>query len=382
MNRLIGIILTAPAVFVLTSCQPAAEGADGDSASADSGAVASSSSTPLSLPVAAAEVREGDLVITVSTTGQVASEGQAMLRSEVAGTVKHVAVRPGDRVKAGQPLVELDPRPLDIAVAQAEADVERARVQYRDTYYPDSVVTGRVPTEEQRRTAMARSGLQSALVALDRARYEREKATVLSPFDGMVDRVDIADGMRVSAGENLLRVVSLGMLRIEAQVLEHDLALVKEGGEAIVTSAADRSRPIRGRIAAVLPMVDTVTRSGRAYVRLPATSLLRPGMYADVRLEAERLTKRVIVPARAIIQRDGRPLVFVVKEGRAQWVYITPGRSNGSETEVLPDSGTGLIPVAVGDQVVVDGHLTLTHDAQVRVVNADTGSTSAVRKEE
>jgi HlyD family secretion protein len=68
-----------------------------------------------------------------------------------------------------------------------------------------------------------------------------------------------------------------------------------------------------------------------------------------------------------VIERDGRPLVFVVKDGRAQWVYIFPGRTNGQETEVLPDSSTGQIPLNAGDMVLVEGHLTLTHDAPVRV---------------
>jgi HlyD family secretion protein len=67
-----------------------------------------------------------------------------------------------------------------------------------------------------------------------------------------------------------------------------------------------------------------------------------------------------------VIERDGRPLVFIVKNGRAQWTYITPGRSNGVDTEVLPDSATGQIPVNPGDEVIVEGHLTLTHDAPVR----------------
>jgi HlyD family secretion protein len=93
-------------------------------------------------------------------------------------------------------------------------------------------------------------------------------------------------------------------------------------------------------------------------------------MYADLRLEATRLPGRVLVPAGAVIERDGRPLVFVVKAGRAQWVYIIPGKSNGAETEVLPDSSTGAVPLAVGDTVLVEGHLTLTHDAPVRVTLA------------
>jgi multidrug efflux pump subunit AcrA (membrane-fusion protein) len=136
----------------------------------------------------------------------------------------------------------------------------------------------------------------------------------------------------------------------------------------VVTAAATPDQPVTGRIAAILPIVDSATRAGRAVIRIPGTGVLRHGMYADVRLEANRLEDRTIVPFRAVIERDGRPLVFVAKDGRAQWVYINPGRHNGAEYEVLPDSATGLIPVKAGDEVLVEGHLTLTHDAPIHVI--------------
>jgi hypothetical protein len=75
------------------------------------------------------------------------------------------------------------------------------------------------------------------------------------------------------------------------------------------------------------------------------------------------------VPKRAVVERDGRPLVFVVREGRAEWVYINAGRSNDRQTEVLPDSVSGIVPLKRGDIVLVDGHLTLTHQAPVRLVS-------------
>ena len=374
-RHLLAAALLCLAAF--TGCKKA-DGSETDSTAASGDSTAAADATPataLALPVAAVAVREGDLILTVSTTGQVASDEVSALKSEISATVEKVLVRPGDRVRRGQTLLQFDTRPLDINVKEAEAGLDRAMQTFRESYYPDSVVSGRVPTEEQRRTAMIRAGVPSAQVSLDRAKLEREKATVISPFDGLVDQVQVAVGMRVSTGELLTRVVNLASLRIDAQVLEHDLPLIREGGQAIVTSAAAGTRPIIGRIVAVLPIVDTTTRSGRAFVRIPAGSPLRPGMYADVKLEASRLPNRRLVPTRAIIQRDNRPLVFVVRNGRAQWVYINPGRSNGIDTEVLPDSGTGLIPVEVGDDVIVEGHLTLTHDAPVRVVNADTGST-------
>lgn len=332
------------------------------------------SARSVSLPVSVTEIREGDLVLSVTTTGQVRSDGEATLKAEVTGTIDQVLVRPGDRVRKGQTLVRFDPRPFDLSVAEAEAAVDEAGVRYLDAIAPDSIILGKPPTPEQRRNALTRSGLQATRVRLDRAKLERERATITAPFDGMVDRVDRSAGERVQAGETLTRVVNLTALRIEASVLEHDLPLIKEGGTVSITSASVPDRAVLGRVSAVLPMIDSATRAGRVYVRIGNPGPLRPGMYADVRLESQRLTKRRLVPSRAVIERDGRPLVFVVKDGRAQWVYVNVGRSNGTDTEILPDSGSGLIPVEVGDRVIVAGHLTLTHDAPVREVVADTAS--------
>jgi HlyD family secretion protein len=204
-------------------------------------------------------------------------------------------------------------------------------------------------------------------VRLEKARWERARSEIASPVDGYIDRFDLAPGERLGAGTPFATIVDVSAVRIEARVLEDDLPLIRVGGSATVTSAAVPGRVMRGRIDAVLPMVDSVKRTGRVIVRVPGEGALRPGMYADVQLEAQRLTGRRLVPTKAIIERDTRPLVFVVRDGRAQWTYIVPGRSNGVETEVLPDSSTGVIPVEPGDQVIVDGHLTLTHDAAVSV---------------
>lgn len=111
------------------------------------------------------------------------------------------------------------------------------------------------------------------------------------------------------------------------------------------------------------------SRAGTAIVRIQGDGRLRPGMYADVRLEANRLRDRIIIPRRALVEREGRPLVFVVKNGQADWVYVNAGRSNDRQTEVLPDSTSGIIPLSPGDIVLVDGHLTLTHQAKVRLVS-------------
>jgi RND family efflux transporter MFP subunit len=332
---------------------------------------ADSTATPasaISLPVVGEQVTWGDLVLTVPTTGQVRSGAVATLRAEAAGTVAEVLVVPGQRVARGQALVRLDPRPFDLAVDEAEAAVAQAEVQYNDNIIPDSIVSGKAPSEERRANALARSGLQGARVRFERAKLDRDRATITAPFAGVIDRVNVAAGERLTAGNEVTTIVDVNDLRIEASVLEHDLPLIRAGGQAVITSSAAPGRHIIGRVAAVLPMIDSTTRAGRALVRFRNDGSLRPGMYADVRLESTRLANRTMVPAAAILERDGRTLVFVVQDGRAKWTYLTAGRSNGAETEVLPDSSTGEIPVKAGDMVLVEGHLTLTHDAPVRVV--------------
>ncbi|MEP6472294.1 MAG: efflux RND transporter periplasmic adaptor subunit [Gemmatimonadota bacterium] len=305
------------------------------------------------------------------TTGQVRSAGVAHLKAENTGTVAQVLTHPGARVSRGELLVQLDPRPFDLAVDEAMAVESQSEIAFQDIVLPDSIVSGQPVSPERRKSAEARSGLLAARVRLERAQLDREQATIKAPFAGIVDEVSVAAGERVSAGQAMVSVVDLANIWVEAAVLEHDLPVLRIGGDASVVTPAAGAQSLSGTISAVLPLIDSITRAGRALIKVrgAAASDLRPGMYADVKLESGRLAGRILVPAAAVIERDGRPLVFVVKHGKAQWVYINPGRSNGSDTEVLPDSVSGQIPVAVGDTVIVEGHLTLTHDASVRVTD-------------
>ncbi|MCZ6754800.1 MAG: efflux RND transporter periplasmic adaptor subunit [Gemmatimonadetes bacterium] len=351
--------------LLLPGCRPPEADAEGPDSAA---AAPERPSRTLALPVVGRPVHRGDLVLTVATTGQVRSDAIATLRAETAGRVDDVLVRPGSKVSRGQVLVRLDSMPFVLSLREAQTVIDQADLQYRDLLITDSIVTGEAPTEQKRHTAAARSGLAAAMIRYDQRVLERRQATIVAPFDGTVDRVEVTAGERVSSGEDLLTLVDGAHLWIEASVLEHDLPLIREGGRAVVTTAAHPDQPIIGRITTLLPLVDSTTRAGRAVVRVRGTGGLRPGMYADVELETTRLADRLLVPSAAVIERDGRPLVFVVRDGRAQWVYLQLGRSNGIDTEVLPDDATGEFPLVEGDTVLIEGHLTLTHDAPVRLV--------------
>ena len=105
-------------LVLLAACSKDDAGAgEGDAAGADSSDTGGSA--PVVLPVVGEEVRVGDLVLSVVTTGQVRSESNASMRIEVAGTVEEVLIRPGQTVRKGQPLVRLDTIPFSIAATSA-----------------------------------------------------------------------------------------------------------------------------------------------------------------------------------------------------------------------------------------------------------------------
>jgi RND family efflux transporter MFP subunit len=369
--RFVSVLLLAVACAKSRGGPGTANGATGGVAAgdvADSGVARAT----LTLPVSAEPAIDGDLVLTVTTTGLVRSESETRLKAAVGGTIDSMLAHPGDHVTKGQPIIKLAQYEFDLAIRTAQAGVNQASVVFQDYWAPDSIATGKSPSAERRQSARVRSGLEAAELHLEGAKFDKARSTITAPFDGIIDHLDVSIGESIAAGTVVTVLVDDKNLHIEAAVLEHDIGLIRAGGEALVTSSAAPGAPVQGRIVSVLPMIDSISRAGRAYVRVQGNDVLRPGMYADVKLEAQRLPHRRLVPTRAIIQRDGRDLVFVVKNGRAEWTYVVPGRSNGVQTEILPDTAgpnPGQIPVKRGDLVIVEGHLTLTHDAPVRVVS-------------
>lgn len=371
MNRISYRGIRAVAIAFATSLAACGTSAGSDGANTDStpGAALQNDKSSLALPVVGDTVIKGDLVISVNATGTIRSDATATVKSETAGTVSEVLIRPGSYVEKDQVMVRLDTKPLELALERAQAAVNNARARYRAEIEPDSVVSGQPPSDARRAFARASAGLDGAEVDLREAKLNLERAEIKAPFAGRIENVEVAVGERVNSGSEIATVVDIVHLRVEARVMESDIPLLKANGDAEVTIPAIPGKTIGGRIAAVLPLVDSTLKTGTAIVQLRGDGALRPGMFAKVKLEANRFKNEIIVPQRAIVERNGRPLVFVVKDNQANWVYVNPGRSNGEQVAILPDSVSGLIPLKPGDIVLVEGHLTLSHQAPVRLVN-------------
>ncbi len=343
-----------------------------------------------------------DFALRAEATGTLAPWRLSLLGAEASGRVMRRLVKEGDYVEAGALLLQLDDREARLRLEEAEASLLQARGEYAVRQTRDDGVLpldtmrlaearkvwtaaqtaraeGAISDEEletarrryeaalllggSMREAMRRvvTGLAEAEQRVAQARLQLSRTRVTAPFAGRVADLKVEVGQHVSPGQALLTLLDDRRMKVEVDVLESDLVHLRRGATALVRLPSLADTVVAGTIHTINPRVDTKTGAGRVTVavRNPSGRLLT-GLFAYVALETRRLPERLVTPAEAVLVRQGRSLVFVVRNGRAQWQYVTLGPQSGDYV-ALEDG------VAAGDTVAVAGHHALAHDAPVRV---------------
>lgn len=355
-------------------------GDDGDSSIAavpegggDQVSSATNFATNIAIPVEGAQVVRDTLVVSVSAAAEAAAESRAVVYSRVEGPITRVRVRENEYVRAGQVLVEIDTVEYALRVRTAEASVAQAEANYRSQMLGTDQIQDPAERAERERLTRAKSGLASAEVALEQAQLELERTHVRAPFSGRVANLKVVAGQTIAARDELVTVVDLNPIKVEVQVLEAEVGLLAPGRRASISFAAFPGETFVGTITTINPVVEQATRTARVTVTVPnSDGRILPGMYARVSLEARKFPNRVLVPRSAILERDRRTMLFVFEgegsTGLAKWRYVTTGLSNDSLVEIVSNPETDM--VEPGEWVLTDGHYTLTHDAQVRLVES------------
>lgn len=345
-----------------------------DSLGLDVESAGSQFSTDLPQPVTGFEVMRDTLWVTVNAAGRAAAPRLAALNAQVEGVVESVEVRENSRVQAGDVLLQIDTTEIALDLAQARSDVQSAEAEYeRITLFDDEITDPEVRTLRQR-NARVSSGLAAAEVRLEQEQLRMRRATVRAPFGGRVANLEVVPGQYATPGTELVTVVDLDPIEVDVSVLEAELGYLTEGRRASVTFAAFPGETFVGRVETINPIVDAEQRTGRVTVVLANPGgRIKPGMYAEVALDAESFPDRLMVPRAALLERgEGvrRTMLFVYEpegedQGLAKWRYVTPGVENERFVEIVPsDEGT----VAPGEIVLIDGHHYLAHDTRVRLV--------------
>ncbi len=332
-------------------------------------------STDVPQAVSGAEVALDTLWIRVAAAGQAEAFRRTTLSAQVGGIVQRVSPRENQRVDRGEQLLQIDSTEYQLGVAEAQAALLSAQTDYRQQLLFDDEIVDPEVRAERERIVRARSGLDQAEVRLRQAQLQLERSRVTAPFAGRIADLRVVEGQIVTAGTELMTIVDLDPIKVEVQVLEAELGQLGEGRRAQVRFAAYPGQVFEGRIQTINPIVDPDSRTGRVTVMLAnPDQRIKPGMYADVSLDAEALPDRIIVPRSAILERgEGtrRTMLFVYEPqgsaGVAEWRYVNTGRENDTHVEIVregPEQGM----VQPGEVVLTEGHHYLAHDTPIRLV--------------
>jgi len=331
--------------------------------------------------------------VVLNSTGYVVAQRKAAISSKATGRLEWLGVAEGSRVKAGDVIARLDNR--DVAaqsqsalanVRAAQAALEQVLAEERDALAQhkrniDLVAKGFVSQSatdtSKARADRAVAGVANARAAVAAAQANARNAEVAldytmirAPFDGVILSKSANVGDMVtpfsSATDSKGAVVTMAdmtTLEVEADVSESSLAKITVDMPAEITLDAMPNDRFRGRISRMVPTVDRAKATVMTKVKFDAIDpRVLPEMSAKVSFLSREVTPEqqkplTAVGADAFAQRDGRTVVFVVKDGKAVAVPVTPGVKIGDLTAITGDLKSGDRAVLRPDDKLTSGAL-------------------------
>jgi len=323
----------------------------------DTGAVIVSPARVQSLGVRTAEVelRVVDAAVRVSGRIETDERSQVVVAPRFEGWIERLHVNAvGDTVRKGQAL-------FTAYSPELQSTGEELRIAER--LASQSADHDPLASESASRLAEA---TRARLRNLEVAGQAGARQVFHAPVSGVVLEKEAIQGKRFMPGDALFRIADLSKVWIIADVYERDLAHVRVGQSAQIALDAFPGRSFEGRISYLYPTLDATTRSTRMRIELGnAEGLLRPGMFAQVKLAVGDTTPKATVPTSAIIDDGERQVVLrVLGEGRFKPQVVKLGQRGQDVVEVLE----GVEP---GDRVVVSANFLIDSESQLKAALAN-----------
>jgi len=332
---------------------------------------------------------------------------KAIIKSEVSGEIKKIFFPVGEHIKKGQLLVKIDDKEIKLELERAKTNKLKALSNFlvkesseinsnskiskkqkielanlKEKYlisikdlrngkinetqfekisydYENALVYSGSMREEIRK---AQEGLSEAIISLKQSELKLKKTSIRSPFQGIISNIKISTGEKISQGREILKIVNLNSLYIKGFSLESEIHNLRKGLNVRIKFDSFPDQYFFGKIKAISPEVNHEDKTITIYVKFDnKKNLIYPGMHAEMDIEYKVFKNTLNLPSDAIVVREGRPLVFVVKDKTALWKYVDIGHHNDEQTEIIKG-------IQEGDMVVVEGQLTLAHQSKVKII--------------
>lgn len=363
---LLALVLLLPPLALFTGCSAQLQ----PQASPDAGA-----EEEPAVPVEVAEAYRGDVEVTISFTGVLEPEMSVNVVHKTGGKVAEVRVKDGEEVRPGELLIRLDAAEISAQVAQAEAALLMAQVQFENAaqsledtraLYEAEIVSRQQFEQVETQYRVAEAQLAQAEAALQLARTQLDNTLLTAPISGTVSGVTVNPGEMISPGVPVVTINKMDTMQVRVQLTEKDVVRIALGQKVKIAVSAVSSDLLEGEVTAISPVADPMSKTYELKAALPnEAGRLKAGMSATLYAVVDAEKDTVIVPVEAVLTREGKPVVYVVEEGLARRRAVTLGLENGTLVSVREG-------VSPGEQVVVKGQHYLQEGGKVTVVGGGT----------
>lgn len=307
------------------------------------------------IPVKGEKVTRGDMSAYIETYSRLEAERQVSVLARTTGLLEELAAEEGDQVRQGQVMIRLNKDELSLNLRQAEQAFADASTNYDriKTLYERSMVS-----QSEYDTAHLR--LDNAKISLEEAQLNLAYADVTAPIAGVVTQRLVEVGDLVRGNQEVFVVADLHPLLVKIFAPEQRMYQLHPGQEATIAVEALPDTSFSGRIRMISPEVDPASGTVKVTLEVASAGVLKPGMFATVRIITEQRPQTLIVPKKALILETDEDDVFLIEADKVRRVSVELGFVEGDQVEIV----SGL---KEGDQVVTIGHEGLKDGAAVRL---------------
>ncbi len=334
------------------------------------------------VPVLVATAQQKAIPIQIRAVGNGEPFATVSVKSQVTGVLMQAHFKEGQNVKKGQILFTIDPRPLESAVKQADANLARDVAQLQNAReqarrYADLLKKEYVSQEQYDQIRTNADALESVVdadkAAVENAKVQLSYCYIYSPIDGQVGSLLVNEGnlVRVNDGTPLVVINQLTPINVTFSVPEQHLADIKRhmaAGTLKVDARfpSDEGRPEQGNLAFVDNAVDRQTGTIKLKAEFKNSARrLWPGQFINVAVTLSTQAEAVVIPSEAVQVGPEGQQVYVIKEDKRVEVRpVTVGQTQDGEAVIVKG-------LAAGEMVVREGQFLLGAGSQVDIKDAN-----------
>ncbi len=339
----------------------------------------------LTVPVVVATAQKGNLPVYLIGLGSVTAYNTVTVRSRVDGQIVKVNFTEGQFVHAGDALIEIDPRPYQVMLEQAEGQLAKDQAQLHDVQvdferyqllYSEGVIPKQQVDTQQAQVGQFQGAIKADQATIDNAKLQLVYAHITAPISGRVGLrlVDMGNIVHAADTTGLLVITQLQPIAVIFTLPQDQLqqVLIKlRGGGQLPVEAYDRddlTKIAEGKLATIDNQIDPTTGTYKLKsIFSNENNVLFPNQFVNVHMLVDTKKDLVIVPAAAIQRGPQGTYVYVVSGGDTVNIHIvTLAQTTGNNIGISAGINSG-------DIVVIDGQDKLQDGSKVLTTTAPTG---------